>query len=59
MQQMGYVIGTGLGRHAEGRVEPVQAVILPAGKSLGNFNIFSYKITINQPEITKNNYRLI
>lgn len=35
MQQMGYVTGTGLGRYADGRIEPVQAVILPAGKSLG------------------------
>ncbi|GLV44188.1 uncharacterized protein CBL_12516 [Carabus blaptoides fortunei] len=34
MQQMGYVTGTGLGRYAEGRIEPVQAVVLPAGKSL-------------------------
>lgn len=35
MQQMGYVVGTGLGKNAEGRIDPVTAVILPAGKSLG------------------------
>ncbi|XP_076756222.1 zinc finger CCCH-type with G patch domain-containing protein [Xylocopa sonorina] len=34
MAQMGYVIGTGLGKHSDGRVEPVEATILPAGKSL-------------------------
>lgn len=32
---MGYVVGTGLGRRADGRTEPVTAVILPPGKSLG------------------------
>lgn len=34
MAQMGYIIGNGLGKNGEGRVEPVEAVILPAGKSL-------------------------
>lgn len=34
MQKMGYVIGTGLGRRSEGRIEPVSAVVLPPGKSL-------------------------
>ncbi|MGH0171044.1 UNVERIFIED_CONTAM: hypothetical protein FKN15_005363 [Acipenser sinensis] len=34
MAKMGYEFGKGLGRNAEGRVEPVQAVILPKGKSL-------------------------
>lgn len=37
MQKMGYVTGTGLGPKADGRIEPVTAVILPAGKSLGKF----------------------
>ncbi|NXH15584.1 ZGPAT protein, partial [Bucco capensis] len=32
--QMGYVFGKGLGKNSEGRVEPVQAVVLPRGKSL-------------------------
>ncbi len=35
MASMGYVVGTGLGKHGEGRVEPVSAVVLPPGKSLG------------------------
>ncbi|XP_066999121.2 zinc finger CCCH-type with G patch domain-containing protein [Anabrus simplex] len=34
MAQMGYVTGTGLGKFGEGRIEPVEAVVLPAGKSL-------------------------
>lgn len=35
MAQMGYIIGTGLGKKADGRVQPVEATVLPAGKSLG------------------------
>ncbi|XP_015267711.1 PREDICTED: zinc finger CCCH-type with G patch domain-containing protein [Gekko japonicus] len=34
MAQMGYELGKGLGKNAEGRVEPVSAVVLPKGKSL-------------------------
>ncbi|XP_063972583.1 zinc finger CCCH-type with G patch domain-containing protein [Diachasmimorpha longicaudata] len=34
MLQMGYILGTGLGKRAEGRVEPVEATVLPPGKSL-------------------------
>ncbi|XP_067856652.1 zinc finger CCCH-type with G patch domain-containing protein isoform X1 [Heptranchias perlo] len=34
MVKMGYEFGKGLGKNAEGRVEPVQAVVLPPGKSL-------------------------
>ncbi|KAB0381815.1 hypothetical protein FD755_003732 [Muntiacus reevesi] len=34
LAKMGYEFGKGLGRHAEGRVEPVHAVVLPRGKSL-------------------------
>ncbi|XP_053309257.1 zinc finger CCCH-type with G patch domain-containing protein [Spea bombifrons] len=34
LARMGYEFGKGLGRNAEGRVEPVQAVVLPKGKSL-------------------------
>lgn len=37
MASMGYVTGTGLGKRADGRVEPVEATVLPAGKSLGVF----------------------
>uniref|UniRef100_A0A6G1R919 Zinc finger CCCH-type and G-patch domain containing n=1 Tax=Hypotaenidia okinawae TaxID=2861861 RepID=A0A6G1R919_9GRUI len=31
---MGYEFGKGLGKNCDGRVEPVQAVVLPRGKSL-------------------------
>ncbi|XP_026581978.1 zinc finger CCCH-type with G patch domain-containing protein-like, partial [Pseudonaja textilis] len=34
MAQMGYELGKGLGKNAEGRIEPVLAVVLPKGKSL-------------------------
>ena len=37
MMQMGYVIGTGLGKRSDGRIEPVETQILPTGKSLGSF----------------------
>ena len=35
MAQMGYVTGTGLGKKSDGRINPVEATVLPAGKSLG------------------------
>lgn len=38
MVQMGYVMGTGLGKNGEGRLEPVEAVVFPAGKSLGMYD---------------------
>ncbi|XP_078092624.1 zinc finger CCCH-type with G patch domain-containing protein [Mustelus asterias] len=34
MIKLGYEFGKGLGKNADGRVEPVQAVVLPPGKSL-------------------------
>ncbi|KAL3278686.1 hypothetical protein HHI36_016223 [Cryptolaemus montrouzieri] len=34
MSKMGYIVGTGLGKKSDGRIDPVTAVILPAGKSL-------------------------
>lgn len=34
MMKMGYVVGTGLGREGEGRVEPVTAYVYPQGVSL-------------------------
>lgn len=37
MIQMGYVIGTGLGKRSDGRIKPVEATVLPPGKSLGLF----------------------
>lgn len=35
MAQMGYITGTGLGKRADGRMDPVEATVLPARKSLG------------------------
>ena len=40
MAQMGYVVGTGLGKHSDGRIEPVEATVLPAGKSLGIYILY-------------------
>ncbi|XP_031849475.1 zinc finger CCCH-type with G patch domain-containing protein [Nomia melanderi] len=34
MAQMGYIVGSGLGKRSDGRVEPVEATVLPVGKSL-------------------------
>lgn len=34
MAKMGYIFGQGLGKNGEGRLEPVEAIILPKGKSL-------------------------
>ncbi|XP_058802705.1 zinc finger CCCH-type with G patch domain-containing protein [Phymastichus coffea] len=34
MAQMGYIVGTGLGKKSDGRIDPVEAIVLPAGKSL-------------------------
>ncbi|KAM5217912.1 zinc finger CCCH-type with G patch domain-containing protein isoform 1-T3 [Hipposideros larvatus] len=34
LAKMGYEFGKGLGRHADGRVEPIHALVLPRGKSL-------------------------
>lgn len=39
MMQMGYVIGTGLGKLGDGRIQPVEATVLPAGKSLGSLKL--------------------
>nr|XP_015909893.1 zinc finger CCCH-type with G patch domain-containing protein isoform X2 [Parasteatoda tepidariorum] len=34
MAKMGYVWGEGLGKNSDGRIEPVEAIIFPKGKSL-------------------------
>lgn len=39
MEKMGYVVGTGLGREGEGRVEPVTAYVYPQGVSLGMHDV--------------------
>ena len=36
MVKMGYKHGSGLGKEGEGRVEPVEAMVFPPGRSLGN-----------------------
>ena len=37
MTKMGYVYGSGLVKEGEGRIEPVQAVVFPPGRSLGMY----------------------
>ena len=34
MASMGYVMGAGLGKRSEGRIEPVPAMLYPVGRSL-------------------------
>ncbi|XP_001952828.1 zinc finger CCCH-type with G patch domain-containing protein [Acyrthosiphon pisum] len=34
MAKMGYIMGAGLGKNGEGRINPVEATVLPKGKSL-------------------------
>lgn len=42
MAKMGYIMGAGLGKNGEGRIIPVEATVLPKGKSLGkSSNLFS------------------
>lgn len=38
MAKMGYVYGSGLGKEGEGRIEPVEAVVFPPGRSLGTLD---------------------
>jgi hypothetical protein len=40
MAKMGYVAGVGLGKGGEGRVEPVEVLILPEG--ITRFGFFSF-----------------
>ena len=42
MAKMGYVTGSGLGKFSEGRVEPVEATVLPEGKNICLKFIFIY-----------------
>jgi len=37
MAKMGYIMGAGLGKSGEGRINPVEATVLPKGKSLGKW----------------------
>ncbi|KAJ8945820.1 hypothetical protein NQ314_009042 [Rhamnusium bicolor] len=67
MQKMGYIVGTGLGRNAEGRIDPITAVILPSGKSLdycmtlreqagGDKNLFSKAYERKSKEVNVFNF---
>lgn len=46
MAKMGYIIGCGLGKYGEGRLEPVEALVYPPGKSLGKFLFTHYNIKL-------------
>uniref|UniRef100_A0A8C5WK08 Zinc finger CCCH-type with G patch domain-containing protein n=1 Tax=Leptobrachium leishanense TaxID=445787 RepID=A0A8C5WK08_9ANUR len=43
LARMGYEFGKGLGKNSEGRVEPIQAVVLPKGKSLDQCAVIRHK----------------
>lgn len=45
MEKMGYVPGRGLGKEGEGRLEPVQAMVFPPGRSLGKKN---FRISVSR-----------
>lgn len=38
MEKMGYVHGSGLGKEGEGRINPVEAMVFPPGRSLGKWH---------------------
>lgn len=49
MAKMGYIMGAGLGKNSEGRINPVEATVLPKGKSLGkSYNICVFIINLNR-----------
>eukprot|EP00795_Rhopilema_esculentum_P010687 gene10687-19455_t len=49
MAKMGYQFGKGLGKDGEGRVEPIEIVILPAGKSLDKVAELREKGQLHKP----------
>lgn len=49
MFAMGYVPGTGLGAASDGRVKPVEARVLPVGKSLDQCMAISEKHAAQDP----------
>lgn len=59
MAQMGYIVGTGLGKRSDGRIEPVEATVLPAGKSLGTCLFFCTMIYDRDEYITSIKYLVL
>ncbi|XP_046845095.1 zinc finger CCCH-type with G patch domain-containing protein-like [Xenia sp. Carnegie-2017] len=53
MAKMGYVFGKGLGKNQDGRVEPVEIILLPTGKSLDACAELREKNLLKQPFIRK------
>ncbi|XP_053490382.1 zinc finger CCCH-type with G patch domain-containing protein [Ictalurus furcatus] len=58
MLKMGYELGKGLGKTLSGRVEPVQAVVLPKGRSLDQCAEFTQRktraaVAKNSPALSK------
>lgn len=49
MLAMGYVPGTGLGVEGDGRLQPVEARVLPVGKSLDHCMAISEKHSLRDP----------
>ncbi|XP_028394974.1 zinc finger CCCH-type with G patch domain-containing protein-like [Dendronephthya gigantea] len=49
MAKMGYVFGRGLGKNEDGRVEPVEIILLPTGKSLDACAELREKNKLKQP----------
>ena len=49
MAKMGYVFGKGLGKNEDGRVEPVEIILLPTGKSLDACAELREKNKLKQP----------
>lgn len=53
MAKMGYIVGCGLGKYGEGRLEPVEALVYPPGKSLGKFLLTQYNRKLTMHKQTK------
>ena len=47
MAKMGYVYGSGLGKEKNGRIDPIEAMVFPPGRSLGIKIDFLFHLIIN------------